>query len=139
MSQTPATKEKILIAEDSPPNRKILAHLLEKLGYEVIACENGKQGWETLQKGPIENLVAVLSDVMMPEMDGISFLRVVRESEKYAQLPFVLVTAVSDKEYILQARALNVSGYVLKPVTFQRVQSKLQELFPQKVFPKVAG
>jgi CheY-like chemotaxis protein len=137
MSET--QKETILVAEDSAPNRTILVHLLKKLGYDVVECPDGKAAWEELEKLPQEKTVtAVLSDIMMPEKDGIELLRSVRESERYKQIPVVLITAVSDKEYIMQAKALNVSGYILKPVTFQRVLSKLQELFPGKQFPKLA-
>lgn len=132
-------KETILIAEDSAPNRKILAHLIEKLGFQVVACENGKAAWDELNSGRCSKIVAVISDIMMPEMDGVTFLRTVRGDEKAKALPFILVTAVSDKDYIVQAKELNVNGYILKPVTFQRVTAKMQELFPGKTFPKLAA
>lgn len=133
-------KEIIVVAEDSPPNRKILVHLLEKLGYEVIGCENGQQAWDEVEKlRDNDNLVAVISDIMMPVKDGIEFLKHVRNDEKLKDLPFVLVTAVSDKEYILEAKSMNVNGYILKPVTFARVTAKLQELFPDKKIAKLAG
>lgn len=132
-------QDTIIIAEDSPPNRKILAHLLTKLGYNVIQCEDGKIAWETLSEPSEHNIVLVISDIMMPNLDGIALLRLMRENDKYKTLPVLLVTAVSDKDYIVQAKELNVSGYILKPITFQRVTGKLQELFPAKVFPKLAG
>jgi two-component system, chemotaxis family, chemotaxis protein CheY len=132
-------KELIVVAEDSAPNRTILVHLLKKLGYEVIEAANGKLAWDALESLPPETHVsAILSDIMMPEKDGIELLRSVRATERYSRIPFVLITAVSDKDYIMQAKSLNVSGYILKPVTFQRVLSKLQELFPAKQFPKLA-
>lgn len=131
--------ETILLAEDSPPNRKILSHLLEKLGYKVIACENGQVAWDQLISGELINVVAVISDIMMPTMDGLQLLKNVRADERFKSLPFVLVTAVSDKDYIVQARANDVSGYILKPVTFQRVTIKLQELFPERIFPKLVA
>lgn len=132
-------RDTIVIAEDSPPNRKILAHLLQKLGFNVVACENGQEAWKALSEGNLERVIAVISDIMMPTMDGIQLLRHVRGHEKYAELPVVLVTAVSEKEYIVQAKALNVNGYILKPVTFQRVTDKLQELFPGREFPKLTA
>ena len=133
------TKEAILIAEDSMPNQKILHHLLIKLGYDVVACNNGLEAWKNLNDPKNANIVAILSDLMMPEEDGMTFLKKVRNSEKYKELPFVLVTAVSDREQIVLAKQLNVNGYVLKPVTFQRITAKLQEIFPKKVFPKVVA
>ena len=132
-------KETIVVAEDSPPNRKILVHLLEKLGYEVESCEDGKMAWEKLESGELENVVAVLSDIMMPNMDGLQLLKNVRGKEELKHLPFVLITAVSDREYIMQAKEHNVNGYILKPVTFQRVTSKLKEIFPNKIFDKLAS
>jgi len=141
LSEEPKSdKQIIIVAEDSPPNRKILVHLLQKLGYEVIGCENGEQGWEAVEKlRGDDRLVAVISDIMMPVKDGIDFLRSVRGDESLKELPFVLVTAVSDKEYILEAKSLEVNGYILKPVTFSRVTAKLQELFPDKKFLSIAS
>lgn len=139
MSGTADSKElldQIVVAEDSTPNRKILCHLLSKLGYDVISCENGKVALDAILSGQNKRIVAVLSDVMMPEMDGLSLLKAIRENETYRQTPVVLITAVSDRDYILQAKTYQVNGYILKPVTFQRVQEKLQELFPRKVFPR---
>lgn len=134
----PEGRDLIVIAEDSPPNRKILAHLLEKLGFAVKAFENGEEAWKALSSD-CRHAKLVISDIMMPSMDGIQFLRHVRESAEFSGLPFVLVTAISEKEYISQATALKVNGYILKPVTFSRVTAKLQELFPNKTFPKLAG
>ena len=141
MSENESVEEKelVIVAEDSPPNRKILCHLLQKLDYRVISCENGREAWDKLESGKIDNLVAVISDIMMPEMDGIELLRKIRGSEKFKDLPTLLVTAVSDRDYIMEAKELNVNGYILKPVTFQRVMNKLKELFPQKKFPKLAS
>lgn len=132
--------EAILVVEDSTTNRNILVHILKKLGYEVWEAQDGAQAFDTLSKPPTETpLVAVFSDIMMPQKDGLALLKQVREHESWKSLPFVLVTAVADKQYIFQAKSLNVQGYVLKPVTFQRVQVKLQEIFPDKLFPKIAG
>ena len=137
MSDTKA-KGTILIVEDSAPNRKILAHLIEKLGFAVIACEDGEEAWKILSAGKLQNLEAVISDLMMPKMDGLQLLKNVRDSQELKNLPFLLVTAVSDKNYIVQAKDLHVTGYVLKPLTFQRVSEKLQEIFPDKQLPKIA-
>ncbi|MCB0415806.1 MAG: response regulator [Bdellovibrionales bacterium] len=139
MSENTST-EKIIVVEDSPPNRKILAHLLTKLGYEVDSFEDGQKAWDFLNgdenKG---NIVAVISDIMMPNMDGVQLLSNVRKSDTFQSLPFVLVTAVSDRDYIIEAKNLNVNGYILKPVSLKKIQSKLQDLFPQKNFPKVVA
>ena len=131
--------ETIIIAEDSIPNQKILQHLLLKLEYNVVACNNGQEAWDKLNDPDTKNVVAILSDMMMPELDGMSLLKNVREDVKFKSLPFVLITAVSDKDQIIAAKALNVNGYILKPVTFQRVTAKLKEMFPTRKFPNLAA
>lgn len=126
-------REIIIVAEDSSPNRNILVHLLKKIGYGVADFENGEQAWQALNSENAQGqVVAVISDIMMPKMDGIQLLKEVRGSEKWANLPVVLVTAVSEKDYILQAKNHKVNGYILKPVTYQKIATKLKELFPNK-------
>jgi two-component system chemotaxis response regulator CheY len=134
------TQGVIIVAEDSPPNRAILVHLLLKLGFTVVECKDGLAAFEEMKKLQEQKatVLAVLSDIMMPRMDGIELLKQVRAIEEWKSLPFVLVTAVSDKTHIMEAKDHSVNGYILKPVTVQRVLSKLQELFPQRTFPKVA-
>ncbi len=139
-NSTPAENvEYVVVAEDSSPNRTILVLLLRKLGFSVIECDDGEKAWNALEASGDKKIVAVISDIMMPKMDGLELLRRVRNNKSMEGLPFMLVTAVSDKDYIFEAKNLNVSGYILKPVTFQRVSSKLQEVFPNKKFPKLAG
>ncbi|MES2963382.1 MAG: response regulator [Bdellovibrionota bacterium] len=132
--------EYIVVAEDSAPNRTILVLLLRKLGFKIIECTDGDVAWKALSENPEgKNIVACISDLMMPNMDGLELLRRTRNDDKLKDLPFVLVTAVSDKDYIFEAKNLKVNGYILKPVTYKRVSAKLQELFPQKTFPSLAS
>ena len=133
------SRDQIIVAEDSAPNRKILAHLLKKLGYEVIPCENGEEAWAALDADNGNRVVAVLSDVMMPLMDGLTLLKKIRNSEKSKAIPVVLITAVSDQNLIDEATALNVSGYILKPITFAQVESKISKLFPDKFSKKLTA
>lgn len=139
MSNQSEAEEYIVVAEDSPPNRTILVLLLKKLGFRVVECEDGRSAWEVLKATSDKNIVAIISDLMMPNMDGLALLKACRADEKYKKTPFVLVTAVSDKDYIFEAKNLSVDGYILKPVTYKRVASKLLEIFPHKNFPTLAA
>jgi len=139
MSEVVAAEEYVVVAEDSPPNRTILVLLLKKLGYKVLECEDGEIAWTMMQKNKDKNIVAVISDMMMPNMDGMELLRRVRGTEGLEKLPFVFVTAISEKDYIYEAKNLKANGYILKPVTYSRVTQKLKELFPQKSFPNIAA
>jgi two-component system chemotaxis response regulator CheY len=131
--------EYIVVAEDSAPNRTILVLLLRKMGFKVFECNDGDIAWQAMEDNRDKKIVAVISDLMMPNMDGLELLRRTRADESFAKMPFVLVTAVSDQDYIFEAKSLQVSGYILKPVTFKRISAKLQELFPTRQFPQIAS
>lgn len=127
-------KEVILVAEDSPANRRILVHLLQKMGFETLEFEDGEEAWNEIKNG-IEGLVAIVSDIMMPKMDGVELLEKVRASSENKTLPFFLCTAVMDKEYILKSRSLGVSSYIVKPITFDKLEKKLKTTFPERKWP----
>ena len=138
MSEQQAPNDTILVVEDSAPNRRILTHLIEKLGFSTVACADGKEAWEAFQKG-IPGLVTVVSDIMMPNMDGIELLESVRKSESpHKDIPFFLCTAVMDKEYILKSKQLGVNAYIVKPITFDKLKNKLVATFPDRKWPRSA-
>jgi DNA-binding response OmpR family regulator len=116
-----------------------LVLLLKKLGFIVLECENGASAWKAIDENREKNIVAVISDLMMPEMDGLELLRRIRADHQRSAMPFVLITAVSENDYIFESKNLSVSGYMLKPVTYRRLLAKMQELFPQRVFPSLAS
>jgi two-component system chemotaxis response regulator CheY len=135
----PTGMDTILVVEDSAPNRMALVFILKKLGLRVCECADGDVAWKILRSGSEKNIVAVFSDLMMPNMDGLELLRHVRADQNLTQLPFVLITAVSDQDFISEAKKLKVNGYILKPITYQRVFFKLRELFPKNNFPQLVS
>jgi CheY-like chemotaxis protein len=130
-------KDVILILEDSAPNQNILKRILEKCGYSVLAADDGKIGVGLLEKIKIENLnlTAIISDIMMPNMDGHQFLEHVKNREDLKAVPFVFLTAVGDKQNVIEAKKWGVNGYLLKPITMDKIKAKLKELFPKRQFP----
>lgn len=127
-------KEYVVIAEDSAPNRMILTHVIKKLGYEVIESADGSLAWTELENGTGKNIVAVFSDFMMPNMDGMALLRKIRGTEKYKALPFVLVTALSNQEWVKEAQSLSCSAAIIKPANKEKVIKVLKTIFPEKTF-----
>jgi CheY-like chemotaxis protein len=137
MDQNP---DLVIVAEDSPPNQKIVAHLLQKLGFRVEVCMDGAAAWAVIEKlQGRKDLIAVITDIMMPRMDGIELLKAIRGSDHYSQLPVVFITAVSEKEYIVEARQHHVNGYIIKPITLEKLAKKMKELLPNHPYPKVAS
>ena len=95
-------------------DRMMLSKMLVYNKYDVIEAENGIEALELISK---ENPDIVVSDIMMPEMDGFSLLREIRKSKSAKELPFVFYSAsyVSEKDKEL-ADALGVSRFIIKPV-----------------------
>lgn len=129
--EPPMIKDCVVVAEDSKPNREIIVQNLKKLGFDVLVFENGKKAWDEVSKTE-KPIVAIFSDIMMPEMDGMEFLKLIRTSAKYKTIPFVFVTAVMQRELIIEAKKLGTNGYLLKPITSSTLQVKLKELFPDR-------
>ncbi len=106
--------KKVLVVDDDIRNVFALASALETHGMQVIHAESGKEGIELLKRtGDVD---IVLMDVMMPGLDGIDTMRIVRQLERYRALPIVAVTAkamMGDREKCLEAGA---TDYVAKPV-----------------------
>ncbi|MCM0756268.1 chemotaxis response regulator CheY [Desulfovibrio aminophilus] len=118
---------RILVVDDFSTMRKIIKNILRQLGFtNVIEADDGSTGWETLNR---ENVDFIISDWNMPKMSGIEFLRKVRASEEYANVPFLMVTAEAQQENIIEAVQAKVSNYIVKPFTPETLNQKIQKIF----------
>lgn len=118
----------ILLVEDNIDLRNFLQQILE-VHYQVVAVENGKQALDYLmeQEAPVRNLL-VLSDVMMPEMDGFALLDGVRSKEHLRRIPFVMLTAKAGGEHRLRALRMGVDDYLLKPFDEEELLVRIANL-----------
>ncbi len=124
-----STSTKILIIDDMKTMRKIVAKSLKDLGFENITeSEDGVKGWEAIS-APNADYGLVISDWNMPNGSGIELLKKVRTDTRFANLPFMLVTAESEKAQVLEALTVGVSAYVVKPFSMQTLQVKMVEAF----------
>ncbi len=103
-------KAKILILEDEPNMRKTLSSILKEEGYFSLNTGRAKEGLEILSK---ENISLVVSDIKMPEMDGIQFLREMRA--KGYNTPVILITAYGSFDSAVEALRLGAYDYITKP------------------------
>ncbi|MCO6486273.1 MAG: response regulator [Saprospiraceae bacterium] len=104
--------KKILIIEDNPDVRENLAEILTLSKYEVLAAENGKVGVE-LAVGHHPDLI--LCDVMMPELDGFGVLHILSKNPDTASIPFIFLTAKTEKSDIRKGMNLGADDYISKP------------------------
>ena len=104
----------ILIAEDDFISRKLLTSILEELGHDVMAACDGEEAWRMYQATPTR---IVISDWLMPKMDGIDFVRNLREHPKSDYTYVMMLTAnVDQKENYIRAMKAGVDDFLAKPL-----------------------
>lgn len=103
---------RVLIAEDDAVARMILRLSIEKLGHECLVAEDGLQAWEMYQDALIN---VVISDRVMPQMDGIELCRRIRETPKPGYTYFIFLTALGEKDQLLVGIQAGADDYLTKP------------------------
>jgi CRP-like cAMP-binding protein/CheY-like chemotaxis protein len=104
--------KKILIIEDNPDIRENTEELLTLANYQVFAAENGRKGVELAIR---EKPDLILCDIMMPELDGYGVLHVLNKREDTAAIPFIFLTAMTEKSEIRKGMELGADDYLTKP------------------------
>ena len=118
---------KVLVVDDFATMRRILRNILKQIGFKNISeADDGKTALKELQK---EKFDLILCDWNMPEMTGIDLLNTVKSDDRLKHIPFVMVTAESQKDNIIEAVKSGVNNYIIKPFTAETVNEKLQKLF----------
>ncbi len=104
---------RVLIAEDDPVTLRLVQTQLTKWGYEVIACANGVEAWDLLKTDNPPKLLVL--DWMMPELDGLSLCRRIRNVERQSYIYIILLTARGRKEDLIEGLEAGADDYVVKP------------------------
>ncbi len=107
-----STAQKVLLVEDNPDLRKYIHELLRK-SFRVVEARNGKEALEKLNE--TQDISLVISDLMMPVMDGQELLKRIKNDPKYYRLPFIMLTARADSDTRLSALRFGVDDYLTKP------------------------
>jgi len=116
---------KILIVDDDSTTRKLLGLFLKAKGYQVAYAENGLDG---LEKLGLEQPNLIISDLNMPYMDGIEFVKSVRSDPAKNEIPILMVTTEADPEERERALSVGVNGYLVKPVTAEIVTQNIRHI-----------
>jgi two-component system, chemotaxis family, chemotaxis protein CheY len=113
----------ILIVDDYKTMLRIISNLLKQLGFKNI--EEASDGTEALRKLREGNFGFVISDWNMVPMTGLQLLKEVRADAKLKQLPFIMVTAESKTENVVEAKTAGVSNYIVKPFNAETLKQKI--------------
>jgi len=115
---------KILIVDDFDTTRKIIRNMLRDEGYEnTVEARDGKLALQVLRKEKVE---LIISDWAMPNMDGLTFLKTVRSTPEFQNIPFIMVTAEAEKDNIINAIKAKVTQYIIKPFTAENLYDKVR-------------
>ena len=107
------TAPTILVAEDSDFFRGQISRLIEAVGYNVLAAEDGQAAWEILDRHAAE-ISVVATDVEMPRLDGLALTRRIRADGRFANLPVIALSSLADEEEVARGLACGVSEYQVK-------------------------
>jgi PAS domain S-box-containing protein len=106
------TSVRILIVEDSPTQAEHLKHLLEERGYRVTAAATGAQALEAARR---EKPALIISDVVMPEMDGYAFCKAIKSDQEFKDVPVILVTSLSSAGDVVKGLQCGANNFIQKP------------------------
>jgi two-component system chemotaxis response regulator CheY len=118
----------ILVLDDSVTMVMSLSRILKNAGYQVETAANGKEGLAKLAGGLKPN--AILTDLNMPQMDGIAFIREARKTPATRFTPIIVLTTESGALKRDEARAAGASGWLTKPTEPNDLLSTLKQLLP---------
>lgn len=129
-------KVRLLLAEDNYDMRQLLVLLLSEQ-YELQVMQDGLSAWEWLQAHPNE-VSLVVSDWMMPKLDGSQLLEKMRADERFLQMPFILLTARAGEQDRLSGYRLGVDDYMTKPFNEEELLARVHNLLQRQAVRKKA-
>jgi len=118
----------ILILDDSATMVMSLSRILKNAGYDVESGTNGKDGMAKLAGGLKPNVI--LTDLNMPQMDGVAFIKEARKSASTRFTPIIVLTTESGSQKRDEARAAGASAWLTKPTEPQELLAALKQLLP---------
>jgi two-component system chemotaxis response regulator CheY len=118
----------VLIVDDSAAIRKILQRVLRQTEVPIGTVYEAGDGVEALETLRRQTIGLVLSDINMPNMDGLEFLTKMRAEEVWKSIPVLMVSTEGTKAKVLEAVERGASGYVRKPFTAEQINEKLAGL-----------
>ena len=114
---------KVLVVDDSAIMRKVIEQILEMLGHESVPAANGLDAFERLKEHSDVRLI--LLDWNMPEMNGIEFLRAVKDQPGLAEIPVIMLTTESERRKMIEAIEAGAKHYLTKPFQPETLATKI--------------
>jgi len=119
--------KKILVVDDSSAIRQSLEFVLKENGYDVVTAEDGQAG---LSKVQADKYDLVITDVNMPNMDGITFVKEARGIAEYKFVPILVLTTESQDSKMQEGKAAGATGWIVKPFDNEKLLSTVKKVLP---------
>lgn len=113
----------ILVVDDNPKNLQIIALTLRELNYKLIIADGGQKAIELSERYQVD---LILLDVMMPGIDGFEVCRIIKSNSKYAGVPIIFLTALSEKANLVKGFELGAVDYITKPFNKEELISRIK-------------
>jgi DNA-binding response OmpR family regulator len=120
-------KIKILVLDDEPNITNLVSSILELEGYESLKANTVKEALEILDKN-WKDIKIMICDYRMPEMDGLEFIKKVRQNPLYNNIDILMLTATDTYETIKQSTLLGVKDYIIKPFDPQEIIEAIERV-----------
>ncbi|MBW7886957.1 MAG: response regulator [Bacteroidetes bacterium] len=114
----------ILVVDDSSTVRKFVSVSLSMQGFRVVTAEDGM---DALEKLPREQVDLLITDLNMPNMDGLELVKALRESTDFKELPIIILTSLKDETLKNAGASLGVRSYLNKPFSLEKVQYEVSK------------
>jgi two-component system, sensor histidine kinase and response regulator len=129
MTETTKPGTTVMVVEDSRTQAEYLGHILKKEGFSYVIAENGGVALDMIAK---EQPAIVLTDIIMPEMDGYMLCRKIRENPKTERIPVVMVTQLFDPADVLRGLEAGADNFIIKPFEPETVALRISEALQLK-------
>jgi CheY-like chemotaxis protein len=116
----------ILIVEDNSVNARLLALILNAQGYQTVVAGNGKEALAAVSETP--DIQLIITDYLMPEMDGLEFIVKVRALPAFNNVPIIVASAQGDLETVKRVQGLQCEGFLVKPIDKRQLIKRVEQL-----------
>lgn len=124
----------ILIVEDNRTQAEYLRHILEKNGHHVISAGNGNEALERVKESTPD---IILTDIMMPDMDGYELCHTIKQNKETSSIPVVLITHLYSPEDVIKGLEVGADNFIIKPYEPEYIFSRINSIMQSKNHPDV--
>lgn len=121
-------QRRILIVDDNKTDLLFIQRTVEKMGHQALTAENGKTGFEAAKS---QNPDLILSDCRMPEIDGVTMCKMLKEDPDTNDIPVVFLTGVDTPRTVVECFDMGVENYMCKPIRPKLLASQIKTIFEE--------